>query len=121
MITGAPFHYHGLTLIPACKSNYIHYKVWVEIIYPFPNFNGAAVEVWERINNFIPHFTGHICDYLSVLGLKLNHVIKGSHDDKYQCTSNSCTPKHTGMLNERRYKHILNTPSAQNTFINISR
>ena len=28
-------------------------KVWNEIIYPFPNFNGAAVEVWEWISNLI--------------------------------------------------------------------
>ena len=34
------------------------YKVWDEIDYPFPNFNGATVEVWERINNFTPHLTG---------------------------------------------------------------
>ena len=26
-------------------SNYIHYKVWDEITYPFLNFNGATVEV----------------------------------------------------------------------------
>ena len=30
---------------PACISNYIHYKVWVEITYPFLIFNGATVEV----------------------------------------------------------------------------
>ena len=29
----------------------------------------------ECISNFIPHFTG-ACDYLSMLGLKSNHVIK---------------------------------------------
>ena len=28
-----------------------------EITYPFPNFNGATVEVWEWISNFITHFT----------------------------------------------------------------
>ena len=33
-----------------------------EIIYPFPNFNGAAVEVWECISNFIPHFMKDIID-----------------------------------------------------------
>ena len=33
-----PFYWHGLTLIPAWISNYIHYKVWDEIIYPFLNF-----------------------------------------------------------------------------------
>ena len=50
--------------------------MWNEITYPFPNFNGAAVEVWECISNFIPYFTRHACDYLSMLGLKLNHVCK---------------------------------------------
>ena len=29
----------------ACISNYIRYKVWDEITYPFLNFNGATVEV----------------------------------------------------------------------------
>ena len=24
--------------------------------YSFPNFNGATVEVWEWISNFMPHF-----------------------------------------------------------------
>ena len=41
----APFYYHGLTLIPAWISNYIHYNVWDEITYPILNFNGATVEV----------------------------------------------------------------------------
>ena len=51
---------HGsLTPLPAWISNYIHNIVWDEIIYPFSNFNGAAVEVRDRICNFIPHFTEH--------------------------------------------------------------
>ena len=48
--------------IPAWISNYID-KVWDEITYAFPNFNGATVEVWECISNFIPHFTGHVITY----------------------------------------------------------
>ena len=67
-----PFYYHGLTLIQTWISNYSHYNVWDEIAYPFPNFNGITVEVWEWINNFT-----HIlwaCDYLSILGLKLIHI-----------------------------------------------
>ena len=44
-------------------SNYIHYKGWDEITYPFPNFNGTTVEVWEWITNFIPHFTEHVIIY----------------------------------------------------------
>ena len=56
-------------------SNYIHYKVWDEITYPFPNFNGAVVEGWKWISNFIPHFYW-ACDYLTMLVLKLIHVSK---------------------------------------------
>ena len=40
-----PFYQHGLTLIPTWISNYIHYKLWDEITYPFLNFNDATVEV----------------------------------------------------------------------------
>ena len=38
-----------------CK--YIDCKVWDEITYPFPNFNDEAVEIWEWISNFIPHYS----------------------------------------------------------------
>ena len=56
-----PFYWHGLTLISTWINNYIpHYKVWDEITYPLPNFNGCTVEVWEWISNFIPHFNGHL-------------------------------------------------------------
>ena len=57
--TWGPFYYHGLALIPARLSNYIHYTVWDEIAYPFPNFNGVTIEVSEWVSNFIPHFTEH--------------------------------------------------------------
>ena len=36
-------------------SSHISSTVWDEIIYPFPNFNGCTVDVWEWISNFIPH------------------------------------------------------------------
>ena len=38
-------------------------KVWGEINYPFPNFNGTAVEVWEWISNFIPYFVIDVIIY----------------------------------------------------------
>ena len=48
---------HGYTLIPAWIGNYIHYKMWCVITYPFPNFNGVTIEVCVRIiSNVIPHF-----------------------------------------------------------------
>ena len=49
----------------------MHSKVSHEITYLFPNFNGCAVDVWEWISHFIPHF---IIDIIK-LGLKLNYVI----------------------------------------------
>ena len=39
---------------PSIDNDYIDYKVWAEITYPFPNFNSATFEVWEWISNFIP-------------------------------------------------------------------
>ena len=46
-------YWHGLTLIPAWISNHTSSKLWAEITYPYPNFNGCTVEVWEWISNFI--------------------------------------------------------------------
>ena len=67
--------YQGPPLL-ACISNNIHYKVWYEVTYPFPNFNGVTVEVYEWASNFIPRFI-ECGDYLSMLGFKLIHVISG--------------------------------------------
>ena len=36
---------HGLTLMSAWIRNHMPSKVWDEITYPFPNFNGCTVEV----------------------------------------------------------------------------
>ena len=62
MIPAAPF-----TKMDYIKPNmdklFIHYKVWDEINYPFPKFNGCTIEVWEWMSNFIPDFTGHVIIY----------------------------------------------------------
>ena len=59
----ALFYQHGLTLILAWISNYIHYKLWGEITYPFLNFNGCTVEVLEWISNFIPYILMDVITY----------------------------------------------------------
>ena len=41
---------HELTLIPAWMSKHTPSKVWDKFTCPFPNFNGATVEVWEWIS-----------------------------------------------------------------------
>ena len=48
------FYQHGVTLIPAWIRSHTSNKFWAEIIYPFPNFNCATVEVWEWTSIFIP-------------------------------------------------------------------
>ena len=63
LITRRPFFSHDLTLNPTGIINDINYEVWVEITHPIPNFNGAAVNVWEFQSYFIPHFTGLIITY----------------------------------------------------------
>ena len=51
------------SLIPAWIKNYMSSKVWEEITYPFPNFNGCTIEVWEWISNFISHYIRDIITY----------------------------------------------------------
>ena len=53
-----------LISISAWKSNHASSKVWDEITYPFPNFNGCTVYVWEWISNCIPQF---IMDVITIL------------------------------------------------------
>ena len=36
---------YGLTLNPSWMCNHVPSKLWDEITYRFPNFNGAIVEV----------------------------------------------------------------------------
>ena len=57
--------------------------MWGEITYPFPNFNGVTVEVWERINSFTPHFSGK--GLLTHVGLKLIHVSKKGFSGSKPC------------------------------------
>ena len=37
--------------------------MWDEITYPFSNFNGCTVDVWEWINNVIPHYEIDVITY----------------------------------------------------------
>ena len=57
----------------------MHSKLWYEITYPFLNFNSCTVEIWEWISDFISHFIIDVI-WLSMLGLKLNHVSKRAPD-----------------------------------------
>ena len=64
--------------------------MWDEITHPFPNFNGATVEVWEWISNFIPHFTGHVIIH-PCQDLIQSMLVKWVHDGTHQwhCLWNS--------------------------------
>ena len=49
--------------ILAWISHYSHHNMCDEIIYPFPNFNGWTVYIWQRISDFALHFTVHVITY----------------------------------------------------------
>ena len=76
-----PLLEHGLTLIPAWISDPKPSKVWDEIAYSFPNFNGSIFEVWEWISNLMPHIIMNV----SMLGWKLIQVSKS-------CSSSFVSP-----------------------------
>ena len=62
-----PFHWHGLTLLSTWISNYIHYKMWDEIMYPFQTIN-FQVSMGQLLKfgmecNFSSHFTEHVITY----------------------------------------------------------
>ena len=64
---------HSLTGIPAWIINYMYSKMWDDITYPFQNFNGITIEVWEWISDFSPRFPGmwlliHVWIDMSVKG-----------------------------------------------------
>ena len=80
-----PFYYHGLTLIPVWITNYTHYNMCDESISPFLNFNGSKLQRFNRwslgMDKWFHPTLYWACDYLSMLGLKLNHVSKGTTGD----------------------------------------
>ena len=47
--------------------------VWVEITYQFPNSNGRAVIETDK---YVHRTLYNECNYLSMLGLKSNHISK---------------------------------------------
>ena len=71
------FKTHHLTPRPYNKSNTLSKLVQQQLIhtwgticqrvewtaYKSQTFNGASVEVWERISNFIPHFIKDVITY----------------------------------------------------------
>ena len=52
-----------LTWIPAQMNDNTLYDMCDEITYLFLNVNGATIEVWKWMNNFISHFTRHVITY----------------------------------------------------------
>ena len=63
-----------LSIPPILRSvaRFSNMKVWDEIICPFPNWRGTAVEVWGWINDSIAHFVMYV-----------THVIKGDPRHKH--------------------------------------
>ena len=105
---GDTFYQHDLILSPTCINNYTHYKVWNEIIYPFRNFKCAAVQVWEWINYFTPHFSGHVFTYS--FNLRVN-CGTGQYISMVQCKT-AVSPllthgSYCSLALSHRYHHVV--------------
>ena len=74
-----PFLLTRIKVYPIWISNPVSNKGWDEIIYLFPNFSSATVDVWEWISYFILHFTGHVVTSMLVLKLICFSERNGSH------------------------------------------
>ena len=57
-----------------------HHKLWDEITYPFPTFNGATVEVLEWLN-IHTSLTGHVISYKD--GIEVNPCSKAFQANYY--------------------------------------
>ena len=61
-------------MIIAWITNYSHYIARDEITFPFYNFNGAAIECWERY--VTSSHTLRLYDHLPMFGLKSILLVK---------------------------------------------
>ena len=58
-------------------------KVWDNITYLLPIFNSTAIDIWEWISNFIPHFVKDRIIYWC-WDLSLTMLIKGARGIRAQ-------------------------------------
>ena len=58
-----PLLFTRFNVNPSMNTNHMPGKMCNGITYPFPNFTGATVEVWESISNFFPYFIMNVFTY----------------------------------------------------------
>ena len=102
---------HGLVLIPSWIRNYSHFKVCNETTYPFSNFNGTVVEVWERISDFITQFVGHVITY-SCWGSSESMLIKIIPERYAEISSPSPCTRYRWIIHERLAAILANATCA---------
>ena len=86
-----------INFIPRMYYNYIQYRVQDETNYPFTNFNGCTVEVWEWIRNFIPWFTGCVLIYPWILCWLWCQALLNISNNGF---------KRDGLICQTHYEHI---------------
>ena len=78
-------HWHPLLMWTNFNPSMdIHYKVWEEITYPLPSFNGCTVEVSKWISIFIPHVIGRVIFYTPVWKMDVLCRLFFQHALRYQ-------------------------------------
>ena len=110
-----PFLLIWINFIPVWICNHNHYKMWYEITYPFPNLNGAAVEVGQWWLQLIFYWT---YDYLPIMGLKLIHVNEiGCYIQGFQINDGAHFLWHDDVI---KWKHFRFTGPLCGEFINAT-
>ena len=99
LVSRDPFYQNGLFLIPAWISNHMPSKMWDEVTFPIPNFDGCIIEVLELINDFVPYFRMY---FLIHAGINFFHVSKRG-------INNKCTWSHGHCHHDHRYLWIMQT------------
>ena len=76
--------------------------MWDDVNYPFPNYDGDTVEVWEGISNFVLHFIVHVITFPS-WDWKFIYASKSGprNLDRGQRIDENCSA--------RKYFYLLNT------------
>ena len=95
------------TLNPGMINNLMPRKVWGEMTYPFPNFNGGTFRVCEWISNFIPHFDVFIYPSLRFKAtLNLDCWLSDFHNFICITTKLNMPRRSPNVIRYRSYKNL---------------
>ena len=86
--TSGSLYHDGLTLVPVRMNNYIHYKVWNQIFYLFPNVIGCTVKFATGVIIYPCSIKGTVWEAKVSLHWRHNNHDGVSNHQPYGCLLN---------------------------------